>query len=512
MQGSLAFYKRPLFWWDALKWFLITLGVAVGLFFAVVGFNLAFGLPGCHFMWNMLAAWCGSHTGMALAASIYVFPIALFFAIRRPWIFPVALYALMVPSDSYLNFTQLTGGSSLTKIAAILATMAILFKLFRAKKFVNPGGAPLAWTVYAIWCSMTILWAFNPNEDVISWWFTLLQLVAFYVVLVVAPIDEQDFRIVFNSFIVGAMFASLFGAYTFGVGGHKIVNEGRLKAYFNPDNKLVSDLFSASFVFPIAIVTMNTLRTKWGLKKFGMIFVWSILLVGQLIVGSRGGLLADVMVFGYYTIKGRYRSQLLFLAGLALLTSFAFPTSTWGRFLKPDPSGGSGRVEIWKVGLAALKDHWLIGGGFGNFPQLYNKYFLTVFNQYYEHWSRAPHNIILQAWVEIGLIGLALMLWGWWATFKSMDHIPKGHALYDWRIAYEGGIGGTLFAAIFVGVMLYKFTWFSFTLTALFRQITKRRMAAEQAAYAQVEPSIVEIAAEEDLPPKPALPVTDAAT
>jgi O-antigen ligase len=180
--------------------------------------------------------------------------------------------------------------------------------------------------------------------------------------------------------------------------------------------------------------------------------------------------------------------------------------------LKPDPSGGSGRVEIWKVGLAALKDHWLLGAGFGNFPQIYNKYFLTVFNQYYEHWSRAPHNIILQAWVEIGIIGLATMLWGWWTTFKSVDHIPKGHALYDWRIAYEGGIGGTFFAAIFVGVMLYKFTWFSYTLTLLFRQISMRRIAAEQAAYKSVEPSTVQISIDAERPPDPALPVTDAAT
>lgn len=509
MQASLPFYQRPLFWREFLKWALITLAVAVALFFATVGFNLAFGVLGCRFMWNMLAAWCGSHTGMALAACIYIFPIALFFAVRRPWIFPVALYAVMVPSDSYLNFTQLTGGSSLTKVAAILATAAMAFQLFRSKKFVNPGGATLAWTCYAIWCSLTLLWGFNVNDDVLSWWFTLLQLLAFYVVLIVAPIDEKDFQVVFNSFIVGAMFASLFGAYTFGVGGHKIVNEGRLKAYFNPDNKLVSDLFSASFVFPISIVTMNVLRTKWSVKKFALIFVWAVLLVGQLIVGSRGGLLADAMVFVYYVIKGRYRSQILFLAGLALLTSFAFPTSTWGRFLKPDPSGGSGRIEIWKVGLAALKDHWLIGGGFGNFPQLYNKYFLTVFNQYYEHWSRAPHNIILQAWVEIGVIGLGLMLWGWWTTFKSMDHIPKGHPLYDWRIAYEGGIGGTFIAAIFVGVMLYKFTWFSFTLTALYRQISKRRIAAEQAAYASVEPTTVVLADEPLEELRRALPIND---
>jgi len=200
MQASVPFYERPLFWQDALKWFLITLGVGVCVFFVIVGFNLAFAAPGCKFMWNMLAAWCGSHTGMALAACLYIFPVALFFSIRRPWIFPVSVYAIMVPSDSYLNFTQLTGGSSLTKVAAILAVMAMFFQIFRTKRVVNPGPALLAWTCYTIWCSLTIMWAFNANEDVMTWWGTLLQLVAFYAVLIVAPIDERDYRIVFNSF------------------------------------------------------------------------------------------------------------------------------------------------------------------------------------------------------------------------------------------------------------------------------------------------------------------------
>jgi hypothetical protein len=507
MQASVAFYRQPLFWPTAMKWFLVTLGVAFYIFIGVVGFNLAFANPGCKFLWNLLAAWCGSHTGMAMALCLYVFPIALYFSIRRPWLFPVSLYALMVPSDSYLNFTQLTGGSSLTKIAAILASLAMLFQLLREKKAANPGVSAVAWTAYVIWSSLTLMWGFNTNDNILTLWVTLLQLLAFYIVLVVSPISERDYKIIFNSFIVGAMFASCFGAYVFGVGGHKIINEGRLKAYFDPENKLVSDLFSASFVFPIALITMQALRTRFSLKKIGFVFVWGVLLIGQLIVGSRGGILADAVVMGWYFIKGRYRSQLLFLAALGLIVSAAFPTSTWGRFLKPDPSGGSGRVEIWKVGLAALKHYWLFGSGFGSFPQVYNKYFLTVWNQYYEHWSRAPHNIVLQAWVELGIIGLVLLLVGWRLTFTSLRHVPKGHELYDERIAFEGGIGGSLVAAIFVGVMLYKFTWWSFTIVSLWRQITLRRIAAEKARLAQVEQSIVYLS----LPPdeKPRLPVPE---
>ena len=484
MLDARAVVLRPLFWPTFWKFALIALGVGVYGVLAFIGFNLALAPTGCPMFWNVFAIYCGTHTGMALALCLFVTPIAAYFAVKRPWLFPVTLYALLVPSDSYLNFTSLTGGSSLTKVAAILATGAMIWYLARTKRFVNPGSATVAWLVYGAYASLTLLWGFHVEDNTLTLWGTLWQLIFFYVILACARIEEDEFRIVLIAWMIGNMFASCFGASVFGFGGAKFDNEGRLKAHFDPDNKLLSDLFSASFVFPVAIMSMNILRTRWGLKKIFFLVVFAILLVGQFVVGSRGGILADAAVMGYFFVKGRYRSQLLFLAALAFTVSFAFPSATWGRMLKPDPSGGSGRVEIWKVGWSILKDHWIFGGGFAQFENLYDKYFLTVWNQFYEHWHRGPHNIILQAWVEQGLIGLGIMLLAWWLTYRSMKHVPKGHALYDFRIAVEAGVFGAFVASIFVGTMLSKFTFWMFTVVALWRQLSLRRIEAEKAAAA----------------------------
>src|SRR5207302_6975638 len=240
----------------------------------------------------------------------------------------------------------------------------------------------------------------------VTLWLTLWQLILLYVVMSVAEIREDEFKIILGAWFIGCLIASVFGASVFGFNGAKFDNVGRLKAYFSADSKLLSDLFSASFVFPIALVVMMTLRERWGLKKIGLIGVFAVMLLGQFVVGSRGGVLADFCAACYFFIKGRYRSQLMFLGALAITVSFVFPTATWGRFLKPDPSGGSGRLEIWKVGLEALKNYWLFGAGFAQFQDVYDKYFLTVFNAIYEQWHRGPHNIILQAWVELGIFGV----------------------------------------------------------------------------------------------------------
>jgi len=477
----------PVFW----KWTGVSLGVGAYVLVAFIGFNLALAPTGCPMFWNVFAIYCGSHTGMALAACLFMTPLAFYFAIKRPWLFPVSLYALLVPSDSYLNFTSFTGGSSLTKVAAILATGSMMWYLARNKRFADPGKAVIAWLAYGSYASLTMLWGYQVDVGTLTLWGTLWQLIFFYVILSVARIEEDEFRIVMLSWVIGCMFASVFGATVFGFGGAKFDNAGRLKAHFNPDNKLLSDLFSASFVFPVALVTMYILRAQWGLKKLGLLLVFGVLIVGQFVVGSRGGILADGLVIVYYFFKGRYRGQLLFLAALAFTVSFAFPTATWGRFLKPDPSGGSGRIEIWKVGLAALKDNWLFGGGFAQFENLYDKYFLQVWNQFYEHWHRGPHNIILQVWVEQGLIGLGIMLLAWWMTYKSMAHIPKGHPRYDERVAVEAGVFGAFIAAIFVGVMLSKFTFWMFTIVSLYRQVTLRSVNASLAAKPPLDRVVV---------------------
>jgi hypothetical protein len=63
-----------------------------------------------------------------------------------------------------------------------------------------------------------------------------------------------------------------------------------------------------------------------------------------------------------------------------------------------------------------------------------------------------------------------------------MNHIPKGDAQYDFRIAVEAGVMGAFIAAVFVGVMLSKFTFWMLVIVALCRQVSLRRYNAEKAA------------------------------
>jgi hypothetical protein len=461
-------------------WGWVGLGLAVGvyIFMLAVAFELALGYQGCTIANGMLAGWCGSHTGMAMALTVIFIPPAIIFAVKRPWLFPVALYALCVPSDSYLS---LGSGASVTKLAGGLALAALVFWIIRKRAVAKPGIAAVVWIGYFIWASATLLWAINNGNAILTYYVTFSQLVLLFLTFVITPIDEKEFNILLTTFVIGSCIAAIFGAIVFNSGQY--LNQGRLKAHFNPDSKLMSDFFAASMVFPIGVTVMSALRERWGIKKIVFLIAFAILMVGQYVVGSRGALLADVAMIGYFFWMNRYRAQLVFVCVCGVFVGLLYP-EFWARIVTPDThggdSGGSGRIPIWKVGFAALKHYWLFGAGLDNFPYAYNQYFLTVWNTFYAGWSRGPHNILLEAAVELGVIGLVLLCLGWWYTFRSLRHIPIGHRLYDMRIMIEGGIFGTFVNALFVHIMLQKFTWWMFALTLMAGTMSRRVLEREQ--------------------------------
>ncbi len=482
-------------------WFGLVLAVGVYVYLVACAFELALSDQGCRLAFGLLSGWCGSKTGIAMAIAVVLVPPALIFAIKRPWIFPMALYALLVPSDSYLN---LTSGGTVTKLAGGMALLAALFWVARKRRVANPGISATMFIGYFIWGTASLLWAVSVDVDVLSYYATFVMLVSLYLSFVILPVDEEEFKFMLGAFIVGSCIAAIFGAIVFSSGQY--LNQGRLKGHFDTENHLSSDYFAASMVFPIGAVVMSALRERWGFKKIMYLLAFGTLMVGQYVVGSRGAIVADAATIGYFFWKDRYRAQLAFVSICGLLVSFMYP-DVWARFIAPDReganNGGSGRIPIWKVGLVAVKHYWLFGAGLANFPIVYNKYFLTVWNTFDANWNRGPHDTLLEVVVELGVVGTIFLCLGWWYTFKAVDFIPKGHRLYDMRIMIEGGVFGTFVAGVFVHIMHQKFTWWMFALVIAARTMASGIIRAERtqlAVHERAGPS--ELTA---LPPAPTL-------
>lgn len=120
-----------------------------------------------------------------------------------------------------------------------------------------------------------------------------------------------------------------------------------------------------------------------------------ILLFGLLIINSRTGLFAFIISTALYLLiklfKGNYRSLIIIILALSIIPFILEKTL----LLRGGQSllDGSGRIEVYGEALTIFFEHPLIGVGFGlnNLQNIYN--------------IGAPHNLLIQYLVQMGLVG-----------------------------------------------------------------------------------------------------------
>jgi O-antigen ligase len=109
-----------------------------------------------------------------------------------------------------------------------------------------------------------------------------------------------------------------------------------------------------------------------------------------------------LLVFLY---RMRARWQAVALMVLLLMVSTLAPARFYERIdalISGQDDTGSGRLDIWWVGLRAFEQSGLLGAGLENFRVLYRGYVPGAGN--------SSHNMYLTALIDLGVPGLAMML------------------------------------------------------------------------------------------------------
>ncbi len=77
----------------------------------------------------------------------------------------------------------------------------------------------------------------------------------------------------------------------------------------------------------------------------------------------------------------------------------------------------SQRGYLWRAALDMIRDHPLMGVGLDNFLYQYPKYQLP------QAWAEPnmshPHNILLDFWTRVGILGVAAIVWLEWAFWRE---------------------------------------------------------------------------------------------
>jgi O-antigen ligase len=392
---------------------------------------------------------------IGLAVALAPFALAYVVAcLRDPLRYALPVYAALIPFSSLIAVFPGPFGS-LSSLSGLLLGIALLAQLLTNRR----GSARLVpevpvWLAFLALCGLSVFWSIVPLTTVRSFG-VLASLVLLFVLLALTRFDPVTLRRFETAVVVGGVLVVCYGlAQLLFLGGFPTL-DGRAARFGN--DLLGANNQAQSLLLPIAIAAWRTLRSPAHRVLHAATTL--LLLFGVVMTGSRGGLIATVLVLGVVLlVSGAPRRTVIGLgAGAGLLLAVVLvvrPGGVGARQL--DETGTSGRSDIWAVGAVACRDYCLTGTGWGGFPTAYEEELPKVGQARVQERGTAfePHNILLLAAVESGVLGLLLVVVGLGLAVLGAVRLPAAM-----RGPPLAAILGTLVSSFFLSNLEFKFFW-----------------------------------------------------
>ena len=399
----------------------------------------------------------------------------LLVSLRDPLHVALPLFAALVPFGGLISIGH-SRFSSLSSLVGIVLGLGLVLHLLRGRWSDVPLSltTPL-WLLFLGVAACTALWSVNPGKTVTSV-MVLSSLVGIYLLISVSKVDKAVLSYTENGLLLGGVAVVLYGLFQLlvlggfpadtPVGG--IATDGRFgNDMLGPNNQAVA------LVLPlvIALSRMASRRERRGQLIHGVIAV--LMLAGILMTGSRGGMLATgVAMLALTMANGAGRAKLLSLTLVgALLVVLVFVFKPLGITEREvETTSSSGRTDIWRVGLAACPQYCPVGAGWGTFPDVYAATQSSVPDAAVlvgKGGSYEPHNVWFLAAIELGVPGLLLLALVFVLTFVDAVRLPP-----SLRGPPVAAFVATIFAALFLSNLEFKFFWMAIILVSLARSLS----------------------------------------
>lgn len=275
----------------------------------------------------------------------------------------------------------------------------------------------LALLLFALWLTLSSLWASNPGNVGAGLKTWLIAILAFILTITTLR-SPRDVAVIGVAFIIGAVISVTFGTASWALSptaesvGEVTAQGGRFTGGGGDPN-----VQAAGF-----IVAMFLCAGFWGLARrrlarLGLLLAFIIVAIGFFATQSRGGLLALAVaaVAGLVVLPGQ-RKRLLGLtaaAGVGLgIVAFVNPSAITR--MTDIGGGSSGRSDIWQVAWTIFKRHPLNGIGLNNFEAVEPHYTLNSGTlsrvELIVDKPHLVHNVYLQLLTETGIVGFVIFL------------------------------------------------------------------------------------------------------
>lgn len=252
----------------------------------------------------------------------------------------------------------------------------------------------------------------------------------YYALLRSAHLDDQARWRIVDGFVLGAVGVAVIGLGQYALGHNVVVAEGglpRLQSVYHSPNNVGLYLGRA---WPLLVAVALWAEHRCRRTLYGLALVAVMLALG--LSFSRGALLlgvpAALLVMGWRA-GGRYRWAVLALIVIGVLV--LIPLMRVPRFASLlDLQAGSTffRLELWRSSLVLIREHPWFGVGPGNFLNAYRTRYVLP-SAWQEFNLEHPHNVYLDHWTRLGLLGLLAGVAVQVAFWREMRREGKKKAL-----------------------------------------------------------------------------------
>lgn len=346
---------------------------------------------------------------------------------QRPLLMIFVLYITFLGGTAYPDLVIVHRIVLQVAMSAVLGGWMLLMILKGKAWPKTPFDAALL--AYALWLGISSAFSQDTRVSLEAIWILLVHIALFYwlVALMQAGRQRWIFEALFIAGGVVVMVSALeFASWYFGLkfagfeqGWFEI---GGLADPMPPFIRRVALAFNISTILANYVATMLPLILGWALSvqqkdyRQGLFILFGGVAAVLILTVSRGGWMGAVIGIGLFIAlqlrrSPRFASWLrpkifvpLVVGGLLAFSAFLVIFS-----IRSDRSSGdAGRVDMWQSAVEMLQDHPITGVGVREFGVAFRALRDPEIAQ---NKLMAAHNLSLNTGAEIGLVGVAILLW-----------------------------------------------------------------------------------------------------
>lgn len=385
-------------------------------------------------------------------------PLLLIISFKYPFIFPFGAYAFLVPFDSLLIISGASTGTTYTRILSLcsVSIFTALFFIKRQKQKLTY--SILASITFILFAVASTLWAMNfqvAADRVL----VVLSLFLLYLTASLMPLTPRDNSRINYAIVLGGVVAVLYQIYSYFVLGISYEQAGRV-TLMTAATETDPNQFAFCLLIPLSVSMTSILSSTHTISRLSSIAASGVMIYGVLLSGSRGGLLGVISIM-IVLATARFNVKRMIVVTIFLGVSLlAAQLMLADRLSLSSDSSGAGRLDIWAVAGEAFVHNPLFGYGLSNFPNAYDEYRYINPTQ---GMSRGAHNVFLGTVVELGAIGLFLLLSLLFLHYRLLQKLMD-----DTALALKAALVATVVSALFLDVLWRKSFWLTFILINLY--------------------------------------------